>query len=57
MALCKLCLVSRIGGALATKGRKSDKIVIESGMLKQIKKNEVNVEDSTVMPYRLARSY
>jgi len=44
-----------MGGTLATKGRESDKIVIESGMSKRIKKNEVNFEDSTLMPCRLAQ--
>lgn len=29
--------------------------VIESGMSKRIKKNEVNFEDSKLMPYRLAQ--
>jgi hypothetical protein len=45
-----------MGGAFATKGRESDKIVIESGMNTRIKENEVKVENSTVIPCRLAHS-
>ena len=42
---------------LLKKGREGDKIMIDSGMNKRLKRNEVDVEDLTVAPCRLAHSY